>query len=642
MIKKILGSNGILAKHLDNYEYRPGQIQMAETIAQVLHQGGQLLVEAGTGTGKTHAYLIPAILSGQKVVVSTGTKNLQEQLYHKDIPFLQKYLAQEFKVCYMKGRNNYLCRRRWAAFSQQIFFSIHEGAKFLSLIEEWLTKTKTGDRSELDNLPDSSPFWPEVCSKSELCYNQKCPFFDNCFITRMKQTAMQSDLIIVNHHLFFADLSLKYGSPFGSVIPNYHAVIFDEAHQVEQIATIYFGIEISNYQIEELARDLGRWLTQSRSDDGKLFTDLERLEQHNQNFFRHFSDQAEKFRFKTSLQEECKNSAANLVNCLQLLAVNLEAWEKPSDELSAYVRRCKDLAEKINQIFAVAADPQSSQVCWGEKRHRGCFLHATPLDIAAKLEERLYQKVETVIFTSATLTTQKNFEFCKKQLGLYAPRELIVPEHFNYKKQVVMYLPKHLPNPDQGQFISAIVPEIMQILDKSQGSALILFTSFQHLRSVYRDLQNKVPFNLLCQGEQPKSLLLKRFQEDVQSVLLATSSFWQGVDVPGEALSCLIIVKLPFAVPSEPLMEARLEYIAKNGGNPFKDYQIPHAAILLRQGFGRLIRRQTDKGVLAILDKRISTRDYGKVFLESLPDCDLINECHEISRFLARPVNVCV
>lgn len=631
-LKDILGPKGVLAKNLLHYEYRSGQIDMAIAIQRVINSGGQLLVEAGTGTGKTLAYLIPAIYSGQKVVISTGTKNLQEQLYNKDVPFLTKHLDVKFKVCYMKGRNNYLCRRRWTGFAQQPLFTQLDEAKLFDKLQEWVPFTHTGDRSELEFLPDNSSIWQDICSKSELCLNQKCSFFDNCFITRMKQEALQADIIIVNHHLFFADLALKSTS-YGEVIPSYYAVIFDEAHQIEETATTYFGMDISNYQVDELIRDTEREILVARQMQANLGPQIEKLKAINQKFFDSFFSFGDKYRLTRKQLDSKQSLGKDLINALELLAASLEGLEKPGDELFACARRAKELAGKVEYLFIPL---ESAHVYWGETRGRGCFVHVSPLDIAAELEEKLYQGTEAVIFTSATLTTQNNFSFYKQRLGLHAPEELIVPEHFDYKRQVAIYLPKLLPNPNSSNFVPAIIEEISQIVAKTEGRALILFTSHQQLNAVYKGLRLKLSYTILRQGEQPKSVLLKRFQEDLQSVLLATSSFWQGVDVPGEALSCLVIVKLPFAVPSEPILEARLEHIEKIGGNPFWEYQLPSATILLRQGFGRLIRNQADKGVLVILDKRISCKSYGKVFWESLPDCKKIDDIKEIEGFLGR------
>ena len=630
-MQEILGPRGVLARHLPCYEHRPGQLAMARAVGQTLARGGQLVVEAGTGTGKTLAYLIPAIHSARKVVVSTGTKNLQEQLYHKDIPFLARHLEKKFKVCYMKGRSNYLCRRRWAGFSQQPLFIDSEESHFFELVQDWVPRTKTGDRSEVQQLADDSPFWQDICSKSELCGNQKCSFFDNCFITRMKKQALQADLIIVNHHLFFADLALRSGS-YGEVIPFYDAVIFDEAHQIEEIATCYFGIEVSNYQLEELLRDSEREILRNRREKAELGPILDKLGQRGRQFFESFCDWGNKFRLSKARLGPRLEQGQRLIELLQLLAAGLQGWRNPGEELLACAQRGAELARKLAFILE---PPLPAHVCWGENRGRGCFLRASPLDIAPQLQEKLHRQTEALVFTSATLSIGKDFSFFKQRLGLEGARELLIPEHFDYRRQVAAYFPNHLPEPGRPGFAAAAAEEIKQILRKSQGRALVLFTSYQLLNQIRRQLQAELPYPLLCQGEQPKQLLLKRFREQLQSVLLATSSFWQGVDIPGEALSCLIITKLPFAAPSEPLLEARLEHIRANGGNPFRDYQLPHAAITLRQGFGRLIRNQQDKGVLVILDKRILSKRYGRIFLQSLPECRRLQSQEKIRGFLA-------
>jgi ATP-dependent DNA helicase DinG len=627
-MEDIFGPQGLLARHLPGYEFRPQQVCMSQGVQQVLEQGGILLVEAGTGTGKTLAYLVPAILSGRKLVISTGTKNLQEQLYFKDIPFLKQYLGLDFSVCYMKGRSNYLCQRRFREFKRQPQLDISREARYLELIQHWAIDTQTGDRSELEELPDNCRIWQDICSNSELCVGQKCDYFEECFITRMKQQAARADLVIVNHYLFFADLAIKEACG-GEIIPRHSGVIFDEAHQLEEIATRYFGLVVSNHRIEELVRDSRRELLAINKLNEEFTQVLETISARFPNFFGKFKKTAEKYLLPAPTPDTPIYKAyTKLDNALELLRAKLDNLPSGNEGLAACSRRASELRMALEFILG---QPDSEYVYWCEQRGGGVFLRASPIDISAEFQQ-LYDRLASIVFTSATLSTKQDFAFIKGRLGIDQSRELILASHFDYAAQALIYIPPKLPLPTSLDFINAAAEEIYAVLLKVRGRALLLFTSFKNLEQVYSRLAGRLPYTLLKQGDRSKAALIREFKQDINSVLLATSSFWEGVDVPGEALSCVIVDRLPFGVPTEPLIQARIEHIRHLGGNPFMEYQVPMAVISLKQGFGRLIRNRQDRGVLVLLDNRVLRRHYGRMFLSSLPACRISHRIQDVEQ----------
>jgi len=621
-MEEILGKRGLLAEGLDSYEYRPQQVEMAEAVARALREGGSLIVEAGPGTGKTFAYLVPAIYSGQRVVVSTGTKNLQEQIFFKDIPLLREMLPLKFSVAYMKGRENYLCRRRFQIFGQQPLFRVLEEASLFKEISAWASQTQTGDRSELEGIPDDFSTWAEICCSRDHCLGTECPEYKRCFLTRMRQTAAQAQVIVVNHHLFFADLAVRDAG--GEVIPRYKRVVFDEAHQLEEVITAHFGLSVSNYRFEELARDVSRELLKGERPRLDLQAAVDDLRGKAADLFTHFRGE-ERYRLQ-ELDPLVFSLLADIKRCLS--AVRGVLTKQPaSEEIAALIRRSQELGGDLEFILSQG---DSHYVYWCEGRGRGTFLRASPIDVWPELSAKLYPRLETMVCTSATLSTQGGFDYFKERLGLGAAEEIILPTPFDMQNQVVIYLPSGLPEPNAPAFPKAAAKEIASILRITEGRAFVLFTSHKNMREVYGVLKGKLPYRILIQGEGPKHLLLEEFKEDVSSVLFATASFWEGVDVPGEALSCVIIDKLPFDPPTEPVTQARIERIANEGGNPFYQYQVPAAIIALKQGLGRLIRSTEDRGVLAILDSRIMTKEYGKLFLQSLPPAPVVHQREEI------------
>jgi ATP-dependent DNA helicase DinG len=630
-LDKVFAPGGWLARHHPHYEYRPGQLEMAESVEAALESRQHLIVEAGTGTGKTLAYLVPLMRSGKRAVISTGTKNLQEQLFYKDLPFLKK-LFPGLRVTLMKGRQNYLCRQKLYDIEKQPVLSGMEEVEQYPKLRKWEEKTEIGDRAELRWLPDTSELWKQVDARRETCTGQKCAQFERCFITLMHQRAAESDLLIVNHHLFFADLALRQRD-YAALLPDYAALVFDEAHEMEEVATQYFGLQVSNYRVEELARDTEVTLRMKNLVAPQALAGVGELRRRADLFFELFPANQGRTNFdnRDSFVEVHRGVYAALTNALLRLETELSRLPDRPEEVHNLMRR----AAELRAAFEVVLEShERNMVYWWERRGRGVFLEATPIDVSTLLRERLFEQVETVILTSATLAVGGTFDFLKRRLGVENAREKILDSHFDYAHQALLYTPVHLPDPREADFARLAAEEVVQLLKATRGRAFVLFTSYAQMRDVYERVRPQVRYPLLIQGSMPRTELLDRFRSTPHAVLFGTSSFWQGVDVQGEQLSAVLIDRLPFAVPSDPVTAARIRQINDEGGNAFSDYQVPQAVITLKQGFGRLIRSESDRGVLALLDHRMVRKPYGRVFLESLPPYHKTNRLEDVKVFM--------
>jgi len=644
---------------------------MARAVASTLSDGGVLLVEAGTGTGKTLAYLIPAVLSGRRVLLSTGTKNLQEQIYFKDLTLLRDAVGHPFTATYMKGRGNYLCLHRLESFrasvdgaGNQRLFDESAAQVFLPIIERWAASTETGDRAEIDELPEDLPFWSDISAVSEHCIGTECPRYHDCFITKMRQRAAESDLVVVNHHLLCADAAVRQ-SAFGEVIPDCSVAIVDEAHQLEDVATQYFGIGVSNYRIEDLIRDGERLIASGSAGQGdrELQRVLEVLEQRAQRFFSTLSNSVGQrnagttgYRSSTTAETRVRVTANALEPAVEDAALVLNSLDqleataglikgKPAAETSGdraavdSMSLARRAGEARDDMRLVLKANDAEYVYFLEIRGRGVFLRAAPIDVSSIVRDLLFDRMHATVLTSATLTVDGSFDYIRGRLGLArsgSARMLQLASEFDYASQAILYLPKRMPDPRSIDFASAAAREVIAILEQSRGRAFVLFTSYASMRAVHSMAEPELDFPLLMQGTAPKTALLQQFRTTPNAVLFATSSFWQGVDVMGEALSCVIIDKLPFASPGDPITAARIEAVTNRGGEPFGEYQVPLAILTLLQGLGRLIRHREDNGVLAVLDPRLRTMAYGRRFLSSLPPAAVTQDLSMIGAFFRR------
>jgi ATP-dependent DNA helicase DinG len=656
-LHEFFSPGGILANSPLPYEYRRGQYEMAKAVERALAERRHLIVEAGTGTGKTLAYLLPALRTGQRVIVSTGTKALQDQLFFRDVPFLETLLG-ELRVCYMKGRANYLCRRKlYALRDQPVLTGLAEVDEYQQ-IAEWERTTETGDRAELSGLPESSALWHKLDARSEACLGSTCPDYRRCFITEMRRRAMESDLIIVNHHLFFADAAVREmaaAAPDAGILPEAAAVIFDEAHELEDVASSYFGRSLSNVRFEDFARDADV-LLRGKEGSAQVHLLTQQLRERARLFFAALPHEGDG-RHPFSNREEFLESSGDLYLAVTTTFKLLEAeFERLSDTDEAPGLEARAAALRADLTYMLEAKA-ANMVFWLERRGgnlganselvrkaaprsgggaRATFMQATPIDVSEILHDLVWDRIPTAVLTSATLTVQGGFEHLRKRLGLgdagHGARELVVPSHFRYEKQALLYLPQ-MPDPRAAEFPEAAAATIERILRITHGRAFCLFTSYSQMRALYERLLPVLDYPILLHGTAPRKALLEEFRVTPNAVLFGTASFWQGVDVQGEALSCVIIDRLPFAVPSDPVVQARMKAIEEAGGRAFTDYQVPEAVLTLKQGFGRLIRSLEDRGVLVLLDPRVRTQRYGQTFLQSLPPYRVTQNIADVEAF---------
>ena len=637
VVDDAFADDGPLAQALPTFEPRHSQREMAAATADIFEDGGVLLAEAGTGTGKTLAYLVPAILSRQRVLISTGTKNLQDQIYDKDLPALRDALEIPFTATSMKGRGNYLCLHRFDDLRERNELRTPVELEYLESLKQWSTQTETGDRSEVEDLPDDLPIWHEIAATSENCLGSDCPQYDECFVTRMRQRANESDLVIVNHHLLCADASVRQ-SAYGEVIPSCSYAVIDEAHQLEDVATQYFGVAVSNYRLDELARDAHRVLGSDPVAANQATADIHRIvdrtKDHAQVFFGALllrGVTGERTRVTVDELAPATEASRGLMTSLTDLEHALSQVHDASEDMHALGRRAAEIRDQMTFLMAAS---DTDFVYFLEVRGKGVFLRAAPIDVSHIVRDVLIQRNQGTVLTSATLTVDGSFDYLRGRLGLADAFEVRLPSEFNFRTQAILYLPKKMPDPRHDSFTASVAGELMELLALTQGRAFVLFTSYANLRSVHAQLAPRLPYPLLAQGSAPRTVLLREFRTTPHSVLLATSSFWQGVDVAGDALSCVVIDKLPFASPADPITSARMEAITNRGGDAFGDYQVPMAVLALLQGLGRLIRHRQDRGVLALLDPRVRTKGYGARFLASLPPAPVVHDLQQVADFL--------
>ena len=633
--------DGPLAAAFENFEPRPGQRRLAQEVARVFADGGVLVAEAGTGIGKTLAYLLPAVLARKRVLISTGTRTLQDQIFFKDLPALGRARDVEIRAAYMKGRTNYLCLHRFERLKEAAAGLLSDEQTWLSQIGEWAAMTETGDRGEIEDLPDNAPIWPELTATSEQCLGRECPHYTDCFVTRMRDRAAEADLVVVNHHLLCADASVRAGG-YGEVIPECDVVVIDEAHQLEDVVTQYFGVSLGNRRVEELVRDASHAVSALPAEQDRVAVSITTAVMDVQQFARRLFDTArlesgrpaganDRTRLTPDVAGRLNDVGLAFREALDRLAGVLNAIPQAPEDLAALARRASAMSQDV-AILLAAEDPRF--VHFIEARGRGMLLRAAPIDVSDIIRERIVSGRAATVLTSATLTVESSFSYVLGRLGVSEASTLRLPSEFEYRTQAVLYLPPEMPDPRSPEFNRAAAWIIGELLDRTRGRAFVLFTSYGAMHEVCDLLDTRLGWPIFVQGTAPRTALLRDFRATPNAVLLATASFWQGVDVAGDALSCVIIDRLPFASPADPLVAARISAIEQRGGHPFHEYQVPLATLTLLQGLGRLIRTRTDRGVLAVLDPRLTRMSYGRRFLASLPPAPITDDLAVVEKFM--------
>lgn len=631
---------GPLQAAFEGFEIRRGQQTLAQAVAVAFEAGGTLLAEAGTGIGKTLAYLIPAVLSGRRVLVSTGTRNLQDQIFYKDVPALSRVMGSPIAAAYMKGRTNYVCVHRLDRLTDAATSLPQSDRRWLEQISEWAAVTSTGDRAEIDDLPDDLALWSELSATSEQCLGRDCPSYGRCFVTRMREAAAEASLVIVNHHLLCADASVRQGN-FGEVIPECDLLVIDEAHQLEDVVTQYFGVALGTHRVDQFARDSTAALATLPPTEGRRAVALSEAIGELQRRARQMFDQlregvqsagaGDRAPLTPAMADRLADVRTLVSDALDRIILNAPVEDGPED-----VNGLRDRAAAMRadlDTLAAADDPR--YVHFVEVRGRGVTLRAAPIDASTIIRNAVIGERHATVLTSATLAVEGNFRYMQTRLGLLEASTLRVPSEFDYRTQAILFLPGSMPEPRSPEFNERAATVIAELLDCSSGRAFVLFTSYAALRDVHARLADRVEWPLLVQGSSPRSSLLRDFRATPNAVLLATSSFWQGVDVAGEALSSVIIDRLPFASPGDPLVAARISAIDARGGQAFHEYQIPLATLTLLQGMGRLIRSRSDRGVLTVLDPRLTRMSYGRKFLSSFPPAPITDDLAAVRRFFA-------
>lgn len=631
-VEEILGDSGPFARLIEGFIPRDAQLQMAKSVGDALSNAKVLVAEAGTGTGKTFAYLVPALLSGQKVIVSTGTKNLQDQLFQKDLPLVKKALGVPVEVALLKGRANYLCPHRLELAMSGGRFQSRSESHEVQEIRQWSGRTKSGDIAECHQVSESSMVWSKVTSTADNCLGGDCGFLSDCYLNHARRNAQEAELVVVNHHLFFADLSLR-DEGVGELLPAADSFIFDEAHQLPDVAANFFGVTMSGNQLLELARDTIAEDINEAGEDRRLRVTAEQLEKAVKDLRLSLGDSLRRAPWSEVADDKAVLKAIEQVaEALDTLQEALEPQADRGKGLASCLSRCGEFRGRLEIL---TSKPLEDHIHWFETHTRSFTLNLTPLQIGDRFTEQMSNFPHSSwIFTSATLAVGQRFEHFTRELGIETIAETEQWQSpFDFSQQALLYVPEDMPEPNEPAYVEAVVDRAIEVMRHNRGGTFLLFTSHRALRRAAELLEGRIDNPVLVQGDEPRSILLEQFRKHGNALLLGTGSFWEGVDVRGEALSCVIIDKLPFASPGDPILQARIDAMRKEGKNPFMEYQLPQAVITLKQGVGRLIRDVADFGVLVLCDPRLGSKSYGKTFIDSLPLMSKTRKQEVVKRF---------